>query len=386
LRFFNRLRLSTANVFRIPFISLKCEDRLLTQKIEDNILQTLSEYNFIKGRQVRDFETSFSNYLSHKPNVISTANGTDALFIALKTLGISSGDEVLTPAMSWISSAETITLCGATPVFVDVDILTFTMDYSKIEEKITPRTRGIVIVHLYGQAAALSEIDELCKKYNLLLIEDCAQAHLTTYNAQTVGTFGDAGAFSFYPTKNLGAYGDAGCISTTNLELAEKIRRFANHGSLIKEDHLFEGMNSRMDSIQASVLLSKLPYLNNWNKKRNRNAAFYSDLLKNEELVKVPYIRPGTFHSFHIFAIRAKKRNELQQYLAENGIQTLIHYPQALPNLIAYRHLNNDKDDFPVATALQSEVLSLPIYPGVTEDDIEYICEKINKFYSLITD
>jgi dTDP-4-amino-4,6-dideoxygalactose transaminase len=315
-------------------------------------------------------------------NCISVGNGTDALTVAIAQLGIQNWDEVLTPAFSWISSSETISLCGAKPVFIDIHPETYTIDPDLIESKITEKTKGIVVVHLYGQAAHISRIKEICKKHNLFLIEDCAQAHLTAEGEKYAGTFGDAGAFSFYPTKNLGAYGDAGCIVTNNDELAEKMRRFANHGALEKDDHLIEGMNSRMDTIQAAVLLAKLPHLKAWNEKRRQHAELYNSLLKDVEEIKPPFVRPNTTHTFHIYAIRATRRDDLKKYLLEKGIQTIIHYPKALPNLPAYQYLHHRPDDFPVASRFQDETLSLPIYPELTADQIEYVSLNIRDFYS----
>lgn len=365
----------------IPFLKIRSQFDLSLEEVNINIMKCLVESSFVKGKSVLDFEDSISRFLQ-STQCISMGNGTDSLFSILKCLNVKPADEVLTPAFSCIPSAETISLCNATPVFVDVDPRTYTLDAKRIESKITSKTKGIIAVHLYGQAAHISEIKAICKKNNLFLIEDCAQGHLTEENGKYVGTFGDAGAFSFYPTKNLGAYGDAGCIITDNNVLAEKMRRFANHGALEKDDHMMEGMNSRMDTIQAAVLLAKLPYLKQWNQQRRDNAAHYDALLKEVEEVVTPFVRPNTTHTFHIYAIRAKRRNELKEFLLQKSIQTIIHYPKALPNLPAYSRFNHKPEDFPVASALQDDVLSLPIYPELTLVEIEYVCACIKDFYS----
>ena len=364
----------------IPFVRLDLQYQSIKAEIDRAIQSSLSDFTFIGGKEVERFASEFKSLIG-SAYCIPTGNGTDSLFVALKALGIGENDEVITPAFSWISSSETITLCGAKPVFADIHPVTYTIDPSSIEQLITERTKAIVVVHLYGQAADVKEITAICRKYNLLMLEDCAQAHFTKDQNQYVGTFGDAGAFSFYPTKNLGAYGDAGCIVTHDAALAEKMKRLANHGALKKDDHEIEGTNSRMDTLQASILLAKLPHLSQWNEQRIRNAEIYNNLLKDVHEVTLPVVRPDTTHTFHIYAIRAQKRNELQLFLLTCGIQTIVHYPRALPHLPAYAHLQHGPDSFPVATQLQEETLSLPIYPDLKIVEIEYICEKIKEFY-----
>ncbi|MBL7859166.1 MAG: DegT/DnrJ/EryC1/StrS family aminotransferase [Cyclobacteriaceae bacterium] len=349
-------------------------------ELNEVIQRTVSDFNFIRGKQVTQFEESFKAVLGVN-HCVTTGNGTDALFIALRSLGINPGDEVITPAFSWISSSETISLCGAKPVFADVDSQTYTLDPDRIEEKITDRTKAIVAVHLYGQAAHLEILKKICDKHHLFLIEDCAQGHLTLEYGKYAGTVGEIGAFSFYPTKNLGAYGDAGCIVTNSDTLAEKARRFANHGALLKDDHLVEGMNSRMDTLQAAVLLAKLPHLKRWNEMRNLNAQLYDQLLDGIAEIILPLQRPDASHTFHLYVIRAQQRDELKRWLANYGIQTLVHYPQALPDLPAYHYLGHDKGAFPVAGMLAKEVLSLPVHPLLHLDAIQYVADRIRGFY-----
>jgi dTDP-4-amino-4,6-dideoxygalactose transaminase len=299
----------------------------------------------------------------------------------LRALGIGSGDEVITVANSWISASETISQAGAKPVFVDIEPDYFNIDTEKIEEKITKKTKAIVPVHLYGQPAKIEEIKEKCEKYSLFLIEDCAQAHFAEYDGQKVGTFGIAGTFSFYPGKNLGAYGDAGAIITDNDDFAIKARMFANHGALQKHQHEMEGINSRMDGIQAAVLKVKLKYIDEWNSARHNHAIRYNELLSDLPEIKTPKIRGNSFHIFHLYVILADKRDELASYLKSKKISTGIHYPTALPFLPAYKYLGHEPSDFPVVHQFQDEILSLPMYPELDNDQIDYTANSIKEFF-----
>jgi dTDP-4-amino-4,6-dideoxygalactose transaminase len=368
---------------KVPFVDLKAQYNSIRVPLERAIKASINEFYFIRGKSVKQFEDSFAKTIGVK-HCIATSNGTTSLFIALKSLGIKAGDEVITPAFTWISSSETVSLCHATPVFADVDQKTYTLTPSLIEKHISPKTKAVIVVHLYGQAAPMKEIKALCKKHNLFLIEDCAQAHLTAENDNTVGTFGDVSAFSFYPTKNLGAFGDAGCLVTNDRQRAEWIRRFANHGALQKDDHLIEGINSRMDSLQAAVLNVKLKYLKRWNKQRMKNAQLYRSLLKDTGDIVLPYQRPDTEHTYHLFVIRTQHRAALMDFLSDKGIQAMIHYPLALTNSAAYQYLDSNQNDFPVSNALEKEVLSLPIYPELTKDQIMFVCRNIQLFYKKV--
>jgi dTDP-4-amino-4,6-dideoxygalactose transaminase len=313
--------------------------------------------------------------------VISCANGTDSLYIIMKMLGIGEGDEVITVANSWISSSETIGQTGATPVFIDVHPDYYSLDDEQLEKHITSKTKAIILVHLQGQICDLEKIESICKSKNIYLIEDCAQSHFSEHKGRRAGTVGIAGSFSFYPGKNLGAYGDAGCIITNDDELAARFKMYANHGALIKHKHEIQGINSRMDGLQAAILSAKLPHILEWTEKRIKNAALYDQHLAGINEIVLPKVRPNSKHTFHLYVIRAQKRDGLMNYLKEKGIETAIHYPTALPNLPAYAYLNNKPEDFPVATRMQSEILSLPMYPELNEEKIKYIGETIREFY-----
>ncbi len=364
----------------VPFVDLKHQYLSLKKEINSAVLSVMEDTTFVGGAPVTSFENNFAATCGVK-YCIGVGNGTDALYIILKSLGITAGDEVITVANSWISTSETISQCGAKPVFVDIEADYFTIDVNKIEEKITSKTKAIIPVHLYGQMAEIDKIAALCKKHNLFLIEDCAQSHLAEYKAIKAGTTGIASAFSFYPGKNLGAYGDAGAITTNDDLLATRMRMFANHGALIKHQHQIEGINSRLDTIQAAILNLKLPHLQKWNKQRLKNALLYNQLLADVSEITTPKINPASKHIFHLYVIRAEKRNELMDYLTKKGIQTQIHYPIILPLLPAYNYLNHKAEEFSVAASYQDSILSLPMFPELTEEQIQLVVETIKAFY-----
>jgi len=365
---------------KIPFVDLKAQYSDIKKDIDQAIKNVLEETAFIGGRFVKDFESSFAALYGVK-HVISCANGTDSLFIIMKMLGIGAGDEVITVANSWISSSETITQTGARPVFVDIHPDYFSMDESGLESRITSATKAVIAVHLQGQMCAIDAIRSICDKRGIHLIEDCAQSHFSEYNGARAGTTGIAGSFSFYPGKNLGAYGDAGCIVTNDDALATKCRMYANHGSLRKHAHEMEGINSRMDGLQAAILQAKLPYILEWTKKRISCASLYDKHLSGAGGIVLPKKRPGSTHTYHLYVIRAEKRDQLAVFLKEKGIETAVHYPTVLPYLPAYAYLNYTPADLPVALKAQKEILSLPIYPEMTEDMVKYVSASIREFY-----
>lgn len=364
----------------VPFLNLESQYQSIKSEIDQAIQSVLDSGIFVGGNAVRNFEQEFKKL--YAADCIGVGNGTDALFTIFKSLGIGQGDEVITPAFSWISTSETISLTGATPVFADVDEAFYTISPQTIEPKITDRTKAVVAVHLFGQVAPMEAIRALCQRRKLMLIEDCAQAHLSQENGILAGKFGVAAAFSFYPTKNLGAYGDAGCIITNDQILEEKMRRFANHGGLTKDDHLFEGMNSRLDPLQAAILTVKLRHLQAWTEKRIENANFYNTELQGMEDLKIPAVRQNTQHTFHVYSVRSNQRDELQVFLNERGIQTIVHYPCALPFEPAYRQYSHKLEDFPVAHQLSKSLLSLPVSPELTLNERGYVAKTIKMFFN----
>ncbi len=367
---------------RIPLVDLKIQYKSIKKEIDKAISSVINDTAFIGGKYLNNFTNNFAKKYGVK-NFIGVANGTDALYISLKSLGIKKGDEVITVSNTWISSSETISQTGAKPVFVDINENYFTIDTGQIEKKINKKTKAIIVVHLYGQVAQIDKIKKLCKKYNLYLIEDCAQAHFAEFNGKKVGTFGDIGTFSFFPGKNLGAYGDAGGIITNNTTLAKKIRMFANHGALKKHSHEIEGVNSRLDGMQAAILSVKLKYITKWTNQRIKNAGLYNKYLKDISEIEIPQITPNTKHVFHLYVIKTKKRNELKKHLENKNISTGIHYPEILPFLPAYKYLNYKKEDFPISNLQKKQILSLPMYPELTELQIKYISNIIKEFFKI---
>jgi dTDP-4-amino-4,6-dideoxygalactose transaminase len=364
---------------RIPFVDLKAQYQSIKTEIDAAISKVLNETAFIGGSHVRSFEHDFSQAYGVK-HVISCANGTDSLYILMKVMGIGKGDEVITAANSWISSSETISQTGARPVFVDVHPEYYSIDENQIEGKITGNTRAVIAVHLQGQPCEIEKIKTICDRHGLALIEDCAQSHFSEFRGKRTGLFGIAGSFSFYPGKNLGAYGDAGCIITNDDGLAEKCRMYANHGALKKHQHQMEGINSRMDGIQAAILSVKLRHLSAWTNKRIQNAALYNKHLSGVKDIYLPGQRENTKHTWHLYVIRSRQRDKLAIWLADQGIETSVHYPTALPNLPAYKYLGHRPEDFPVASLLQNEILSLPMFPELTEESIHFISGSIKSF------
>ncbi|MCB0698348.1 MAG: DegT/DnrJ/EryC1/StrS family aminotransferase [Chitinophagales bacterium] len=366
---------------QVPFVDLKIQYQSIKNEIDTAIADVIDNTAFIKGKYVSAFERQFAELYGVK-HVISCANGTDSLYIIMRMLGIGSGDEVITAANSWISSSETIAQTGAKPVFTDPDDELMSMSAEAVLNAITPNTKAVMAVHLHGQMTDIEGIEKLCKEKGLYLIEDCAQSHFSEMNGRRAGTIGIAGSFSFYPGKNLGAYGDAGCIITNDDELAEKCRMYANHGALKKHHHKIEGLNSRMDGIQAAVLCAKLPHILKWTDQRIANAALYNKYLDGINEIRIPKVRPSSKHTYHIYMIRAERRDELQNFLNDKGVATTTHYPTALPNLPAHSYLGYKPSDFPVATQLERDILSLPMYPELEEDAIKYVAEQIRAFYN----
>jgi dTDP-4-amino-4,6-dideoxygalactose transaminase len=363
---------------KIPFVDLHAQYLSIKPEIDAVMAEVIAQSTYIRGPQVDAFEQAWAKTIGVK-HCIACANGTDALYIAMRGLGLKPGDEVITTAHSWISTSETVTQAGGRVVFCDTDNETFTINPALIEAKITPRTVGIIPVHLYGQPADMDAIMAIARKHKLWVIEDCAQAHLSRFKGRLVGTFGNAATFSFYPGKNLGAYGDAGCVVTNDDALADWMTTFARHGG--KGEHVMEGINSRMDGLQGAVLNVKLPHLAAWTQSRRRVAARYDELLKGVGDLVTPIVTPHCDHVYHLFVIRTEKRDALKKHLADAGIATVLNYPKALPFYPAYAYLGHKPADFPVAYANQSRILSLPIFPEMSEDMISYVVRQISGFF-----
>lgn len=367
------------SVVKVPFADLNAQYRSIKDEIDAAIGAVISESAFIRGRFVEAFERDFAQAIG-VDHCVSCGNGTDALFIAMHSLGVRPGDEVIVPAHSWIATSETVTQSGAKIVFCDTDPQTFTIDPARIEEKITSRTVGIIPVHLFGQAADMKRIMSVAARHKLWVVEDCAQAHLARYDGQPVGTFGAAGTFSFYPGKNLGAMGDAGAIVTRDAELARRMAMFARHGGLTKGDHQIEGINSRLDGLQAAVLSVKMRYLQAWTLRRQQVASRYGELLAGCSGLELPAVGAGREHVWHLYVVQHDARDDLAAHLAKNGIQTVINYPVALPFLPAYSRFGHMPEDFPVAHRHQVRILSLPISAEISGTQVEFVAQCIRSF------
>lgn len=358
----------------IPFVDLHAQYLTIQPEIDAAIAAVISESAFIRSKYVATFEAEFAAAVGVK-HCVSCGNGTDALYIVMKGLGIQPGDEVVTTAHSWISTSETITQAGGRVVFCDTDADSFTIDPTQLESKITERTVGIIPVHLYGQPADMDPILEIAKRRGLWVIEDCAQAHMAEYKGRKVGTMGSAATFSFYPGKNLGAMGDAGAIVTNDARLAEWCETYARHGG--KDEHTIEGINSRLDGLQAAILSVKLPHLPQWTQARRRVAKAYDELLGLMPGIRIPRIGPGRSHAYHLYVVRTTNRDALRQHLTAAGVATMLNYRKALPFYPAYAYLRHSPEDFPNAYANQGSILSLPIYPELDEGSIEFVAAKI---------
>lgn len=350
----------------IPFVDLHAQYLSLKDEIDAAIARTIADSSFVRGPDVEAFEAEYAALMQAK-HCVSAANGTDTLYIAMHALGIKPGDEVIVPAQTWISTSETVGQHGARAVFVDIDPVTHTIDPAQISAKITSRTVGIIPVHLYGQAADMDPIMEIARRHDLWVIEDCAQAHLATYKGRQVGTIGDVASWSFYPGKNLGAMGDAGAATTNSDDLAYKMARFARHGGIKKGDHEIEGINSRLDGLQAAILRVKLPHLANWTARRHAIAKRYDRLLANIPGVATPTELEGRGHVYHLYVVEADDRDALANALKARGVPSVVNYRRALPFLPAYADRGHTPEDFPVAHGLQERILSLPIFAELTE-------------------
>jgi dTDP-4-amino-4,6-dideoxygalactose transaminase len=364
---------------KVPFLDLKIQYESIREEIATAIQNVLDNTAFAGGPFVEKFEKEFADFCNCR-QAVGVGNGTDALWIALLMAGIGKDDEVITVPNTFIATAEAITFAGARPVFVDIDEKTYTINPQLIESAITPRTKAIIPVHLYGQMADMDSIMEIARAKGLAVIEDACQAHGAQYKGRRAGSIGDAGCFSFYPGKNLGAYGEAGAITTNNEELAEKMRIFRDHGQARKYYHSMVGWNARMDGIQGAVLSVKLQYLEKWNSARRENARLYSRLLKDIPGVVAPFESEYARHVYHIYGIRVDNREELIKSLAQKNIFCGIHYPVPLHLQDAYKSLGYGKGCFPVAEKCAEQIVSLPMFAELTLEQIETVCMGIKSF------
>ena len=363
----------------VPFLDLFAQYQSIQSEVDAAITDTIRQSAFIKSAAVGNFEEKFADYLGAS-HVVSCGNGTDALEILLRVMGVGAGDEVIVPALSWISTSEVVATAGAQPVFVDIDPSSYALDVSQVEAKITERTKAIIPVHLYGHPANMPALMEVAQRHNLKVIEDCAQAHGADIQGKKIGTWGHAAAFSFFPTKNLGAMGDAGAMVLSDEALAKEARMIAHHGQESRHRHEVHGRNSRMDGLQAAVLSVKLSYLEQWTEQRIGLARHYNQQLADIAGITVPRVPADLRHVFHLYVIRTLRRDALKQYLAEHQIDSMIHYPVALPFQPCYASLSPASTDFPVAAAYQHQLLSLPLYPEMTDEALDFVAHTIRDF------
>jgi dTDP-4-amino-4,6-dideoxygalactose transaminase len=364
----------------VPFLDLKAQYLSIQDEVAMALQDVLDSTAFAGGRFVEKFEKEFASFCQGKLAVIGVGSGTTALWIALLALGIDGGDEVITTPNTFIATAEAITYCGAKPVFVDIDEQTYNMDPALLEDAITPKTKAVIPVHLYGQTADMDAIMKIARTHGLFVIEDACQAHGAEYKGRRAGSIGDAGCFSFYPGKNLGAYGEAGAVATDNAELVERIRMLRDHGQRKKYYHFTIGWNARMDGFQGAVLSVKLKHLTAWNEARRKNAQLYNDLLADVDGLIIPLETDYAKHIYHIYAIRVQNRDALMSTLAGKEIHCGIHYPIPIHLQDAYRFLGYKKGSFPVAEKCADELLSLPMFPELSQEQIERVSDEIKIF------
>jgi dTDP-4-amino-4,6-dideoxygalactose transaminase len=369
---------------KVPFLDLRVQYQFLKPEMLPAVERVMERASFILSEDVRTFEKHFAEFTG-SAYVVNCANGSDSLEMALQALGIGPGDEVLVPAHTWLTTATAATHLGAEPVFVDSHPDYYTLDVADAARKITSRTKAIMPVHIFGQAAPMDEVLAMARAHGLKVVEDCAQATGTTYRGRHVGTMGDIGCFSFYPGKNLGAYGDAGALTTQDDELATYLRRLGNHGALQKYDNDIPGRNSRIDGLQGAVLNVKMNHLPKWIKQRRAHASRYDELLAKQGITP-PATAPESSHSYHIYAIRVPHRDQVRERLTAAGVDTLVHYPKAVPFLGAYAYKKHVPEDFPVAFAHMNQMISLPLFPELEPEQQDYVVSKLHAGISIQQD
>lgn len=361
----------------IPFVDLKAQFGEIRDEALAAITGVLDSMELVLGKNLQAFERELADYCQTS-HAIGLASGTDALALALRACGVEPGDEVITASNSFMATAGAIVQIGAVPVFVDVDPQTYTLDPTCVEAAISPLTRAIVPVHLYGQMADMSAIMQIARRHGLVVVEDACQAHGAEDRGRRAGSLGDAAAFSFYPSKNLGAYGDAGAVTTRSASIAERIRMLRDHGSTRKYEHREMGVNSRLDEIQAAVLRVKLRYLDAWNARRRAHAAVYDELLANIDVVR-PVVRDGAQHVYHLYVIQTEDRHRVRKTLLSHGISTGIHYPIPIHQQLACKSIRHIANDLPVTESQAGQILSLPMYAELEADQIEYVVARLSE-------
>jgi dTDP-4-amino-4,6-dideoxygalactose transaminase len=360
---------------QIPLVDMKAQYAQVKADVDAAIAHVVANSDFILGRDVEAFESEYAAYCE-ADFAVALDNGLSALELGMRALGIGPGDEVITPAHSFIASSSAISFTGATPVWVDVDPVTYNLDPKKIEAAITPRTKAIMPVHLYGQPADMAEIMAIARRHKLLVVEDACQAHGARYRGKRVGSIGDIGAFSFYPGKNLGAYGDAGALTTNNREIADTVRKMRNYGQSKKYHHEYLAWNRRMDTLQAAVLRAKLPHLDSWNAARRRHASVYEELLAGSG-VTTPRAAPEREHVFHLYVIETDGRDEMLEHLAQEGVHAGIHYPIPIHEQKAYTSFGKGPGSFPVTEKAAPRLLSLPMYAELSEEQLRLVADSV---------
>lgn len=363
---------------KVPFADFSPMHNEIEKEVLKKFKEVYRKNSFVLGNEELEFEKEFSAYCGVK-YCVGCGNGLDSLHLILEAYGIGKNDEVIVPSNTFIATALAVSYTGAKPVFAEPDIYNYTINVNLIEKAITRKTKAIIAVHLYGQPCDMDKINDIARKYNLKVIEDSAQAHGALYKCRKTGSLSDAAGFSFYPSKNLGALGDAGAVLTNDKYIAEKVEALRNYGSRQKYNHIYKGFNSRLDEIQAAFLRIKLKYLDKWNNDRNNTAERYINEIDNKDIIK-PLVEPYSKHVWHLFVIRTKNRDDLQKYLKSMGIETVIHYKVPIHLQPAYKDLNFKRGDFPAAEKISDEVLSIPMWYGMTDDKISYVIDCINRW------
>lgn len=364
---------------QVPYLDLGRLHNPIKRELDEAYKSVMERQWFIGGAADEQFEKEFAAYCEVK-ECVGVGNGLDAIRLILAAYDIGKGDEVIVPANTFIATVLAVTYVGATPVFVDADINTYNMDIAKIEEKITDKTKAIIVVHLYGRMTEMDKICDIAKRYSLKVIEDAAQGHGAVYKGKKAGSYGNAAAFSFYPGKNLGALGDAGAVVTNDKELAVTIRALGNYGSVEKYHHIYQGCNSRLDELQAAFLSVKLKYLQGWNEERRKIAERYNREINNPKVILPAIPEDIEEHVFHIYPVLVEKRKDFIQYLQEKGISTNVHYPIPIVEQGAYKEYGGQLKYYPVTKKICEQEVSLPLYPGMSEDQIEWVIICVNHY------